>query len=184
MTNFKIVISDPKSRKAYQKEIEQGASGLRGKKIGNKVSGEFLGLHGYKLEITGGSDKDGFPMRRDVEGIARKKILLTSGVGFHSKIRGQRKRKSIRGNTISPSISQINMKVVEYGKDSVEKLLGVKKKEEKPAEKQAKHVAEERPQEKIEEKKEEKPAEKPEEKMGIKELDSGTEEKEKKSEKG
>jgi small subunit ribosomal protein S6e len=144
MANFKIVISDPKAKKAYQKEIDQGASGLMGKKIGDKFSGNHLGLAGYELEVTGGSDKEGFPMRRDVEGPGRKKILLSHGPGFHPKSKGRRKRKSIRGNAISPAISQINLKVVTYGAKSVEEGLGVKKEHkeekahEKPAEKEAK----------------------------------------------
>ena len=144
MANFKIVISDPKARKAYQKEVDQSASGLMGKKIGDKFSGSHMGLSGYELEVTGGSDKEGFPMRRDVDGPARKRILLSHGPGFHPKSHGRRKRKSIRGNTISPSISQINAKIVTYGTKSVEENLGVKKehkeekKEEKTAEKEHK----------------------------------------------
>lgn len=76
MANFKIVVSDPKAKKAYQKELEQGQTGLLGRKIGDKFSGNHIGLAGYELEVTGGSDKEGFPMRRDVDGPGRKKILL------------------------------------------------------------------------------------------------------------
>lgn len=131
---FKVVVSDPKNRKAYQKDADEASSGLSGKKIGEKLSGDFLGLTGYELEITGGSDKDGFPMRKDVEGIGRKRALLSGGSGFHPKIKGQRKRKSVRGNTISVQISQINMKIVKHGEKSPEELLGVKPKEKKAEE--------------------------------------------------
>ena len=146
MANFKIVISDPKARKAYQKELDQGQAGLLGKKIGEKFSGNHLGLAGFELEITGGSDKEGFPMRRDVEGPGRKKILLSHGSGFHPVSRGRRKRKSIRGNTISPSVSQINVKIISYGQKSVEELLGAKKeaaaeKEHKKEEHESKKAA-------------------------------------------
>ncbi|RLJ09570.1 MAG: 30S ribosomal protein S6e [Candidatus Aenigmatarchaeota archaeon] len=167
--NFKIVVSDPKTRRAYQKEVEQKQSGLIGKKIGERFSGDSIGLPGYELEITGGSDRDGFPMRRDVEGTARKKILLSSGPGFHPKKKGQRKRKSIRGNTISTDISQINVKVVKYGQTPLEKLFGVEEKpkeEAKPKEK----PQEEKPKE--EKEKSEETAKKAEEKMGIKEVQS------------
>jgi len=193
--NFKLVISDPKSKKAYQKETDQKQTGLIGKKIGEKVSGNSLGLSGYELEITGGSDRQGFPMRRDVEGLMRKRILLSLPPGFHPKLRGQRKRKSVRGNTISAQISQVNLKVVTYGKENLDKLLGVKekpkekkeeaeKKEAKPEEK-PKETKEAKPKEKEEEKKEEKPEKvekpekeerKPEEKMGIKELEKAEKE--------
>ena len=129
MANFKIVISDPKARKAYQKELDQGATGLMGKKLGDKLQGSHVGLAGYELEVTGGSDKEGFPMRKDVEGPGRKKILLSHGPGYNPKSRGNRKRKSIRGNMISPSISQVNLKIVSYGSKSVEESLGMKAKE-------------------------------------------------------
>jgi small subunit ribosomal protein S6e len=140
MANFKVVISDPKSRKAYQKEIEQGQSGLLGKKIGDKVSGNHIGLSGYELEITGGSDKEGFPMRRDMDGPGRKRILLSHPPGFHPKSKGRRKRKSVRGNTISVSVSQINLKVLTHGSKSIEESLGVKKEaKEGEAPKEEKH---------------------------------------------
>lgn len=134
MATFKVVISDPKTKKAYQKEVDQGPSGLVNKKIGETFSGDALGLTGYELQVTGGSDRDGFPMRRDVAGAARKKILLAFGPGFHPRLKGQRKRKSIRGNTVSPDIAQINAKVAKYGAKPIEELLGVKKEEEPKAE--------------------------------------------------
>ena len=153
MANFKIVVSDPKAKKAYQKELDQGASGLLGKKIGDKFSGNHLGLAGFELEVTGGSDKEGFPMRRDVEGPGRKKILLSHGPGFHAASKGMRKRKSIRGNTVSPSVSQINVKIVTYGQKSAEELLGAKK-EHKEEAKEEKHAEKPHAGEKAEQKKE------------------------------
>jgi len=149
MANFKIVVSDPKTKKAYQKEIEQGQSGLLGKKIGEKFSGSHLGLPGYELEITGGSDKEGFPMRRDVEGPGRKKILLSHPPGFHPKSRGRRKRKSIRGNTVSQQVSQINIKIVTHGAKSAEELMGAKS-EGKPASGEKSEAKEEHKEKKAE----------------------------------
>ena len=144
MANFKIVISDPKSRKAFQKEIEQKASGFMGKKISEKVKGEPLGLAGYEFEVTGGSDAQGFPMRKDVEGIGRKKVLLSHGPGFHSDTKGQRKRKSVRGNTISVSISQINVKIIAYGGKALGELIGkTEKKKELTDEEKKKKLHEE-----------------------------------------
>jgi len=181
MANFKIVISDPKAKKAYQKELDQGASGLIGKKIGDKFSGNHLGLAGYELEVTGGSDKEGFPMRRDMEGPGRKKILLSHGPGFHPASKGRRKRKSIRGNTISPSISQINAKIVTYGAKSIEDGLGVKKESK---EDKAEAPKEERKEHKKEEHVEKKPehAEKPKEEHAPKEHRPHTEKPAEKSE--
>jgi small subunit ribosomal protein S6e len=98
------------------------------------------------LQITGGSDKDGFPMRPDLDGVVRKKALLTKGVGFRGikkirkvkyKVRGMRKRKYIRGNTISDSIVQINFKIIE-GEGDIPKILGIPPKEKKPEEEKPK----------------------------------------------
>jgi len=165
---FKFVVSDPKSRKAYQKEVE--SPDLIGKKIGDNLPAGFLGMEGYSIQITGGSDKEGFPMRGDIEGSGRKKILLSHPPGFHPNRKGQRMRKSVRGNTISENTVQINAKVIEYGKKSLEELLGAKKEEkkdsaDKPKETQA-PKKEEKPEatEKKESKEEVKTDSKPEEK--------------------
>jgi small subunit ribosomal protein S6e len=140
---FKIVISEPKSKKAWQKDID--APALIGKKIGDKVEGSLVGLSGFTLQITGGSDKEGFPMRVDLDGVSRKKVLLTKGVGFSGtkkirkvkyKVHGMKKRKYIRGNTISESIVQVNLKVLE-GEGDIPTILGIPPKApktEKPAE--------------------------------------------------
>ncbi|NIO22891.1 MAG: 30S ribosomal protein S6e [Candidatus Aenigmarchaeota archaeon] len=165
---FKLVVSDPKTRKTYQKEVSQKESGLLNRKIGDKVKGDFLGMSGYELQITGGSDKQGFPMRPDMQGITRKKVLLTGGPGFHPKQRGERRRKSVRGNTISQDTAQVNTKIVKHGTKKLEQIFGKKEaKEEKPKEeKKPEPKPEEEPKE--EPKKEEKPAE-PEKKKPPKE---------------
>jgi len=66
-----------------------------------------------KVQIRGGSDKDGVPMRPNVHGGVRRNVILGGGVGFNPKREGQRKRKAVRGNIITDEIAQINMKVVE-----------------------------------------------------------------------
>ena len=124
MANFKVVINDPKTGKSYQKEITgTKANSLIGRRIGQEIDGVFVDLPGYKLIITGGTDKDGFPMRPNLQGAVRKKILLKGGVGFHPKRDGMRKRKMIRGNTVSAEIVQINMKVVQYGPKPIEEAV-------------------------------------------------------------
>jgi len=67
-------------------------------------------LSGYTLKITGGSDKQGFPMRRSIEGTIRKQIMLDKGAGIEKGEDGVRKRKSVRGNTVSEEIEQLNTK--------------------------------------------------------------------------
>ncbi len=131
MASFKFVVSDPETRKAYQIEIEQEkAAHLVGKKIGDEFDATFLGLPGYVLKITGGTDKDGFPMHPSVHGPGRKRVLLSGPPGFHPKHKGQRKRKTVRGNTISFDIVQINCKIVKKGEKPIEELIPKKEKKE------------------------------------------------------
>jgi len=92
---------------------------LEGKKIGDKVPGDFFGLDGYELEITGGSDMAGFPMRKDLPGQGRKKILAVSGIGLHNDEKGIKVRKTVAGNTIHAQTAQINVKVVKEGKEDI-----------------------------------------------------------------
>lgn len=133
MAEFKIVISDPKTGKSMQKEVkDEQARNLAGLKIGDAFKGEILDLTGYEFEITGGSDHCGFPMRKDVAGGARKKILAVKGVGIKNKkksrgkdmkymrtMKGMRQRKTVAGSTITDRTSQINVKILKQGKAEI-----------------------------------------------------------------
>ena len=100
MVEYKIVLADPKTGKCYQREVKEAeAEVFLGKKIGEKVKGDSFGLGGYEFEITGGSDSSGFPMRKDLDGVGRKRILIVKGVGVKRKRKGQRQRKTVRGKT-------------------------------------------------------------------------------------
>ena len=124
MVEFKAVIADTKNGKSYNTVVGgQHANRLLGMKIGDEFDGLFVSLPGYKLKITGGSDKDGFPMRRDLPGQLRKKIVLSGGEGFHPMTKGQRRRKFVRGSTISADIIQVNMKVTSYGPRPIDDQL-------------------------------------------------------------
>lgn len=126
---FKLVISE--DGKSHQVEVDTAKDKkLIGLKIGDEIDASLVGLDGYKLKITGGSDKNGFPMKTDVEGPRRIKSLLSSGLGFKPKRDGQRRRKTIRGNTVSADIVQINTIVTEKGAKSIDELLGAEEAEE------------------------------------------------------
>lgn len=117
MAKFKIIASDPTTGKSQVIELEGSKTApLIGRKIGEIVDGATLGMPGKKLQITGGSDKDGFPMRPDVHGGVRTQIIVAKGVGFKPTHEGERKRKTLRGNTITEEIVQINMKILEEPK--------------------------------------------------------------------
>ncbi|HVQ00784.1 MAG TPA: 30S ribosomal protein S6e [Candidatus Thermoplasmatota archaeon] len=138
MVEFKVVVNDTKGGKSYTIPVSgHHANSLIGKKINDEVDGIFVSLPGYKLQITGGTDKDGFPMRMDVPGGTRRRLLLSEGVGFKPKEHGKRKKKSVRGNTINQEIVQVNMKVTKPGAKPIDEIIKAEataeKKEEPPA---------------------------------------------------
>jgi small subunit ribosomal protein S6e len=121
---FKLVISDPESKKAIQYELDDAkTNALIGKKVGDIAEGDVLGLPGYKLKITGGSDRSGFPIRPDVHGSGKKRILIRGPPGFRPDRKGIAKRKTVRGRELDSEISQVNMRVEEKGSTGLEELI-------------------------------------------------------------
>ncbi|MEM2921071.1 MAG: 30S ribosomal protein S6e [Candidatus Bathyarchaeia archaeon] len=112
MAKLKLTISTADG-KTQSLEVEGvRARPLIGKRIGEIIDGTAFGLQN-KLEITGGSDKDGFPMRRDVHGGIRTKVLISKGVGFNPRRKGERRRKLVRGNIVTEDTVQVNLKVLQ-----------------------------------------------------------------------
>ena len=124
LAKFKVVVSDPETGKANTVEVEESrATPLIGRSIGDSIDGSIIGLSGHKILITGGTDKAGFPMRPDVHGGVKSKILVGGGVGYKPKHKGIRQRKTIRGNIITNDIAQINIKIIEKPKLKKEKKV-------------------------------------------------------------
>jgi small subunit ribosomal protein S6e len=143
---FKVIISD--GDHTYQKEIRgDEANRLVGLRIGEDFDGSLIGESGT-LQVTGGTDKDGFPMRRGIIGPRRTKVLLKGGPGFNPIRAGERRKKRVRGDTISEDIVQINTKVIKKKKKKLEPKKEVEKPKEKP-----------KPKKEVEKPKEEKPKE-------------------------
>jgi small subunit ribosomal protein S6e len=133
MAKFKVIVSDPEAGTSKAVELEEArAAPLIGRRIGETIDGSVLDLPGHKAQITGGSDKDGFPMRPSVHGGVRRKVVLSGGVGFNPQNEGIRRRKTIRGNVITDEIVQINVKITEKSKQAKEGKKTKEKKEEKP----------------------------------------------------
>jgi small subunit ribosomal protein S6e len=116
MADFKVVVSDPDTGNTYQFEVDgQDANRFLGRELGDEVDGAPVGLDGFTLELTGGSDKAGRPMRDNVAGPNLKELLLEGGVGYKPTREGERKRVTVRGRQVSEETAQINAKVVEGG---------------------------------------------------------------------
>ena len=124
MTRIRLVIGDPDTGQTIQLELsEQRSRILLGKIIGEVVDGNSLGLGGYEFKITGGSDGGGTPMRPDVHGAVRKRPLLTGGIGYQPKTKGERRRRLVRGNEITDEIVQVNAKIITHGSKPLLELV-------------------------------------------------------------
>ncbi len=133
MAKFKVIVSDPETGTSKTVELQEArASPLIGRRIGEVMDGAAVDLPAHKIQIMGGSDKDGFPMRPSVHGGVRRSIVLSGGVGFNPTNEGMRRRKTIRGNVITDEIVQINAKIVEKPKQAKEAKKPKEKKEEQP----------------------------------------------------
>lgn len=124
MAEFTVAVSDPESGETHQIEVaDQDANRFAGRDIGEEVDGAAVGLDGYMLEVTGGSDDAGRPMREDVAGTGLGELLLEGGVGYHPNRDGERKRVTVRGREIGEATRQINAVIVERGDEAVADLL-------------------------------------------------------------
>ena len=109
MASFKIVVSDPKTGKSEVLEAKDSTAQIFvGRRVGDVVDLSVVGQN-FKVKITGGSDKAGFPMRGDVLGSGKRYVLMTEGTGFRHSVSGEKRRKLVRGGTITDEIYQLNV---------------------------------------------------------------------------
>jgi small subunit ribosomal protein S6e len=95
------------------------------KRMGQEVDGEALGdeFKGYIFKITGGNDKQGFPMKQGVLHPTRVRLLLAKGHScYRPRRNGERKRKSVRGCIVGPDLAVLSLVVVKQGETDIEGL--------------------------------------------------------------
>lgn len=121
---IKLVIADQKSGKCIQKSLDDSTGqSIYNLKIGSVFKGELINLPGYEFEITGGSDDAGFPMHKSINTARRYKLLTYPGVGFRGKgdykKKGLRLRKTVAGNMVHEKTTQVNVKIIKMGSESL-----------------------------------------------------------------
>jgi len=121
---MKLNIANPVTaqRKLIEIEDERRVRVFQEKRISEEVPGDSIGdqFKGYIFRITGGHDKQGFPMKQGVLLERRVRLLLNGSTGcFHPKRKGQRKRKSVRGCIVGPDISVLNLIIVQKGDEEL-----------------------------------------------------------------
>merc|ERR1712218_725908 len=92
------------------------------KRMGQEVEADTLGdeWKGYTLRITGGNDKQGFPMKQGVLTNGRVRLLLKKGHScFRERRTGQKKRKSVRGCIVDANLSVLSMIIVKKGETEI-----------------------------------------------------------------
>jgi len=119
MAEFQIVVSDETGHTEQFEVDGQDANRFLNRDLGDEVDGGAVGHDGVTLELTGGSDEAGRPMRADVAGAELKELLLEGGVGYQPSRDGERKRVTVRGRQISEATAQINAQMIDgtFGDD-------------------------------------------------------------------
>merc|ERR1712046_113889 len=100
------------------------------KRIAQELAGDILGpeFEGYRFRISGGNDKQGFPMLQGVLTDERVRLLLVKGSKCYRQRRtGERKRKSVRGCIVNQDLSVLNLVVVKRGAADVPGLTDANK---------------------------------------------------------
>jgi small subunit ribosomal protein S6e len=98
------------------------------KKISQEVPADSIGdeWKGYIFRITGGNDKQGFPMKQGVLVPYRVRLLLADGHScYRIRRTGERKRKSVRGCIVGPDIAVLSVVIIKQGDDDVPGLTDV-----------------------------------------------------------
>ncbi|CAN3372078.1 hypothetical protein DIURU_000382 [Diutina rugosa] len=95
------------------------------KRMGQEVEGDAVSdeFKGYIFKITGGNDKQGFPMKQGVLHPTRVKLLLSKGHSCYRPRRtGERKRKSVRGCIVGQDLAVLSLAIVKQGDADIEGL--------------------------------------------------------------
>jgi len=117
-------------QKVVEIDDERKLRAFYDKRISHEVDGIHVGenFKGYVFKITGGNDKQGFPMKQGVLTSQRVRLLMADGHScYRPRKRGERKRKSVRGCIVSGDLSVLNLVVVKKGEAEVPGLTDTTK---------------------------------------------------------
>lgn len=115
-------------QKMIEVDDEKKLRALYDKRISQEVEGANLGdeFAGYVFRISGGNDKQGFPMKQGVLCNHRVRLLLRKGMSCYRQRRaGERKRKSVRGCVVGADLAVLNLVIIKEGETPIEGLTDV-----------------------------------------------------------
>jgi len=122
---FNISYPTTGAQKCIEVDDEKKLRALYDKRMAQEVVGDELGdqFKGYIFKITGGNDKQGFPMKQGVLTNTRVRLLLSKNTTcYRPRRKGERKRKSVRGCIVGADIAVIHLVVVKRGDEEIEGL--------------------------------------------------------------
>ncbi|KAF1794237.1 Ribosomal protein S6e, conserved site [Phytophthora cactorum] len=127
---MKLNIANPLTgaQKVLEVDDEHKLRAFYEKRISQEVEGDVLGdeFKGFIFRVSGGNDKQGFPMKQGVLSNGRARLLLAKGkTCYRPRRKGERKRKSVRGCIVGPDLSVLNLVVVKAGEADVPGLTDV-----------------------------------------------------------
>lgn len=137
---MKINIAVPSTglQKVIEIDDERRLQNLFDRRMAQEIDGSVIGeeFEGYTMRISGGNDKQGFPMRQGILTNTRVRLLCAKGAkAYRPRRSGERKRKSVRGCIVGNDIAVLNLVVTQIGEktipgltdDSVPRRLGPKR---------------------------------------------------------
>merc|ERR1712244_91054 len=121
---MKLNVSYPASgcQKLFEINDEHKVRPFYEKRMGAEVAADTLGeeWNGYIFRITGGNDKQGFPMKQGVLTQGRVRLLLSKGHScYRPRKTGERKRKSVRGCIVDGQLSVLSVIIVKKGEAEI-----------------------------------------------------------------
>merc|ERR1711977_478909 len=130
--SMKLNIACPETgcQKCIEIEDDRILRNFYDKRISQEIAGDILGpeFAGYRFRISGGNDKQGFPMLQGVLTDDRVRLLLTKGSKCYRQRRtGERKRKSVRGCIVNQDLSVLNLVVTKKGSVTIPGLTDANK---------------------------------------------------------
>lgn len=130
LSTMKLNIAYPANgtQKLFDIDDEHRVRCFYDKRIGQEVEGDLIGgeFKGYIFKITGGNDKQGFPMKDGVLHASRVRLLLRKGDKCYRPRRsGEHKRKTVRGSIVGPDLAVLSLVVLKQGDDEIEGLTDV-----------------------------------------------------------
>ncbi|KAL8955673.1 MAG: hypothetical protein Q9183_006562, partial [Haloplaca sp. 2 TL-2023] len=121
---MKLNISYPSNgtQKLVEVDDERKLRVFMERRMGQEVQGDSVGpeFKGYVFKITGGNDKQGFPMKQGIMHPTRVRLLLSTGHSCYRPRRtGERRRKSVRGCIVGMDLSVLALSIVKQGDEDI-----------------------------------------------------------------